>query len=310
MAFCSNCGSKLVDGAKFCQKCGAPVNDDNRGPTIKRQQEFVGKIYKCPNCGEVLQSFVRNCPSCGFEIRDVSVTSSIKEFAQKIEAIELHREYEKPRGIFTRDYAPDWIPKADEQKISLIHSFYVPNTKEDMLEFMILATSNLDTSLFGLTSTTNEKARKAVADAWLSKIKQVYAKAKTSYGNDNDFREIDELYHNCMAEIAKQKKKRTLKNLMLLGWLPMSWVILIIGSSFLARRYEAKEEDRLEAIVKEVEDAVESKNYGFALRNAESIEYNGEDKESERRWSIKKDTLIDEIIESAEKEGIHLERAP
>ena len=310
MAFCSNCGAKLANGAKFCQKCGTRVTADYGGPTTKRQQEFVGKIYKCPNCGETLRSFVRNCPSCGFELRGVRATSAIREFAQKLEAIESKREYEKPRGIFSRDYAPDWIPKADEQKISLIQSFSVPNTKEDMLEFMILATSNLNTSLYGMTDTTKNKAPKAVSDAWLSKIRQVYAKAKNSYGNDADFREIEDLYRNCTDELAKQKKKRIIKLVFLYGWLPLAYAILIPFIIFSSSSKNAKEEKRLEAIVEVVEEAMDSKDYKYALRNAESMEYDGSDKERERWWGIKRDTLIDDIIERAEKDGIHLERAP
>lgn len=31
--FCSNCGNKLSDGAKFCSECGSPVNPINNIPT-------------------------------------------------------------------------------------------------------------------------------------------------------------------------------------------------------------------------------------------------------------------------------------
>lgn len=100
MNYCSKCGEKLVDGAKFCQKCGASVHEEVYKDKTKRQQEYEGKIYKCPNCGEVLRSFVRNCPACGFELRGSKTTSAVREFAIKLEAIEARREYEKPKGIF------------------------------------------------------------------------------------------------------------------------------------------------------------------------------------------------------------------
>ena len=51
MTFCINCGSEIVENAKFCQKCGHPTEKANHNEE-KRKQEFVGKIYKCPNCGE------------------------------------------------------------------------------------------------------------------------------------------------------------------------------------------------------------------------------------------------------------------
>ena len=68
MAYCKNCGIQLVDGAKFCQKCGCSVEDERIGYT-QRKQEFEGKLYKCPNCGEILKSFELNCPACGYELR-------------------------------------------------------------------------------------------------------------------------------------------------------------------------------------------------------------------------------------------------
>ena len=67
MAYCKNCGAVLVDGAKFCQKCGTKV--DAAAPNSStRQQEYAGTMYKCPRCGEVLESFVSNCPACGLEL--------------------------------------------------------------------------------------------------------------------------------------------------------------------------------------------------------------------------------------------------
>lgn len=77
MPYCRNCGTKLVDGAKFCQKCGYPVTEENH--SSPPQQEYAGKIYKCPNCGEILKSFEINCPACGFELRDVRSTSAVRE---------------------------------------------------------------------------------------------------------------------------------------------------------------------------------------------------------------------------------------
>lgn len=43
MAFCSNCGEKAAEGAKFCQNCGHPLQGSTKNAE-QRQQEFVGKI--------------------------------------------------------------------------------------------------------------------------------------------------------------------------------------------------------------------------------------------------------------------------
>ena len=47
MAFCSNCGERIEEGANFCNKCGKPVNENNSS----RKVTYEGEIHKCPNCG-------------------------------------------------------------------------------------------------------------------------------------------------------------------------------------------------------------------------------------------------------------------
>lgn len=51
MAYCSNCGTEISDGAKFCPKCGAELN------------ERVTKI--CRNCGNECKGTEKFCSVCG-----------------------------------------------------------------------------------------------------------------------------------------------------------------------------------------------------------------------------------------------------
>ncbi len=307
MTYCINCGAEIIQGAKYCQKCGAAVLNDG-STNNSRQQEFVGKIYKCPNCGEKLPSFTRNCPSCGFELRSVNPTNSVKEFSIKLEAIEANREYEKPRRLLPTDIHTR-ISKTDEQKINLIKNFSIPNTKEDMLEFMILATSNLNMKVYDTASNVITKGDKALNDAWLSKINQVYEKAKHSYGKDADFQEIKRLYDSCFANIEKAKNSNVLKYVLMIGWIPLLLIVEMTLFPILHSRKNTKEEARLDAIVVEIEKAIDDGDFKYALRNAQSIEYDGYDKERERWWNIKKDTLIDTIVEKANENGVQLEAA-
>lgn len=308
MSYCKNCGIALVENAKFCQKCGYPTKIEKSEYT-QRQQEFVGKIYKCPNCGEVLKSFEINCPACGLELRGTRVSSAVKEFALKLEAIEARREYEKPRGLFTTLEASQRMSKTDEQKISLIKSFSVPNSKEDMLEFMVLATSSINMRVYDSANTDISKSEKEVNAAWFSKVQQVYDKAKRSYSTDDTFIEIKALYDRCNRDIQKSMKKGIIKWVLLFGWLPLMLVGIIIYASISYPKDNAKEEIRLESIVVDIDTAMEHNDYKLALRNAESMEYKGHDAERERWWGIKKETLIDEIIDMAERNGVHLERS-
>ena len=306
MAFCSNCGEKLNDGAKFCHVCGVAVNETQT--QHKREQEYAGKLIKCPNCGEVLDSFTVRCPACGWEVRGAKATSSVREFALKLEAIEATREREKV-GFLTKVYRLQGISKTDEQKINLIKNFSVPNTKEDILEFMILATSNVDMSMYSSLDTPTAGV-KAMTEAWNAKIKQVYAKAKNTYKSDPDFAKIQELYDSCYADITKQKKKKIVKWVLLVGWIPLLWAVILIPLIISSPKDEAKEIERLEAIVIEVQDALEQKEYKLALNTADSIDYQRYDVEMERKWDIQREHWVDKVLEEAAKNGVELEYTP
>lgn len=315
MAYCISCGVEIADGAKFCHKCGSPVASGNVKNENVRQQEFVGKIYKCPNCGEVLKSFVSNCPSCGFELRGTKATSAVKEFATKLEAIEARREYEKPGGFFKQAAALQHISKTDEQKINLIQSFSVPNTKEDILEFMILATSNVNYRSYDSTRTNTSKSDTALSDAWISKIKQVYEKGKASYGGDQDFNRIQGLYDSCISNIKKSKKQGVFKWILMFGWMPLFFILIFTVLAIKAPAAAEKESARLNAIEQIVIESIDNQEYKKALLNAEALIYtpsirNGDSDEIERQWDVKRKLLIDEILEDAKKNGVELEYTP
>lgn len=180
MAYCSNCGKQLEEGARFCLECGASVIGSN----MERQRvTYDGETHRCPNCGQVLQSFMINCPACGNELRGTRISSSIREFAQRLLQVET-----------------------DNEKISLIRNFPIPNTKEDIFEFMILASSNL-----GTESSQAGDIQKEVSKAWGVKIEQGYQKASLLFGNDEDFLKIqnvyDQVYDKINTKTQNAKKK-------------------------------------------------------------------------------------------------------
>lgn len=316
MAYCVTCGTKLVDGAKFCQKCGQPVANNTQSNT-SRQIEYAGKIFKCPNCGEVLHSFVRNCPSCGLELRATKSSSAVREFAQKLEAIEARREYEAPTGrFFSSAKSRNRISKTDEQKTSLIQNFNIPNNKEDMLEFMILATSNVNLRVFD-SSESSTVTEKALSEAWISKIKQVYKKAKLSFGDEQDFLLIQNLYDSFNNEIKTVKRNGVGKNALeivgvfgtFFGFILMLFMIGAIFGPGAAK----KETARLEAIEQEAISALESKEYKKALLNAEALVYSpsprsGNWEEIARQWDVKRELLVDKILAEASANGVSLNR--
>lgn len=168
MAFCTNCGDQLKDGAKFCSSCGIAINGAGV-ETSQRKTTYDGELHKCPNCGELLNSFVTNCPSCGYELRSVKVNSPVNVLARKVEEA-----------------------TSVDAKIELITNFYVPNTKEDIFDFFILAVSNLEDTNYDTD------------DAWQAKLEQTYHKARISFGNSPEFEYIEKLYSKTCAKISKR----------------------------------------------------------------------------------------------------------
>lgn len=307
MTFCNHCGIKVVDGAKFCQKCGEAINGATSKNEGQRQQEYAGKILKCPNCGEVLKSFNANCPACGYELRTTKSTDSVHELSLRLEQIEVTRVVDKPRSIYKAAYSESIVSKTDEQKATLIRTFPIPNTKEDLLEFMILAQSNVDCKLY--VNDIHNSAR-VVSDAWKSKFEQAYQKAKLTFGTDSDFSYVQSLYMQLQGGIKKEKRKLLIFVLVgcaiIFGWIP----ILLLTSGETTPQINAKEVARLESVVDEIESNLDKGKYKMALVLAESLNYGAYDNVQEREWKVKREYLIEQIIEEAAENGVILNRTP
>ncbi len=279
MAFCTNCGQQLADGAKFCAGCGKVVSDINS--TTKRKINYDGEVHKCPQCGEVLDAFVIVCPSCGYELRGSSATSAVKEFAAKLDDV-------------TTEY----------QKENIIRNFPIPNTKEDIFEFMILASSNIDCP------------HKEAFQAWVAKFEQCYQKAKLSFRQESDFLKIQAIYEKTQKTIKRIRRKGPLGKFIKIGLPIIIFVVLnvIFWSWVLFSDSDPvnsdKEIARLEAIVAEVEEALENKEYDLAMMHAKSIDFfpnHNSTSDYERQWDIERDYLIKKVIDAAAEDGIIME---
>ena len=240
MQFCPYCGTKLDDGARFCKNCGEAVANNAQEPQkpkcekrieenpTERKTVYEGYVHKCPMCGVVREAFLKVCPACGHEIRDLKSSTSVREFALKLEAISAQKmpTFEEKKSVmkmvFGKDFKEEDEAKEalrrfehqkDEEKASLIINFSVPNSKEDIMEFMILAASNIDVKK-GLDD--------VVTKAWISKLDQVYQRAEITLSGHPDFVQIKGIY---------DRKKKELKNKKLKGVL--GWVGGVAGWFFL-----------------------------------------------------------------------------
>lgn len=231
-AFCSRCGARLDPGAKFCKSCGFAVLQDTVSPAPETELEkappqpkeekapveppkketplsagepavvpppipqsevkgetpqaqasaadfpksqrktvYEGELHKCPQCGEVLNSFTAKCPTCGFELRGTSAASSVQQFAQKLEQ-----------------------SQTSEQRCTVIRNFPIPNTREDILEFMILASTNIA-----------GEAETSVFEAWVAKFEQSYQKAQIVIQNPSDMAQVQSIHDKAQKQISRVK---------------------------------------------------------------------------------------------------------
>ena len=174
MPFCTNCGNEISKDAKFCNNCGAAVNQPCKSAKNERETVFEGNIYKCPHCGEILDSFVSSCPVCGHELRGKQATDSVKS---------LYIDLTKTQ--------------TSSQKGHLIRNFPIPNAEEDIIEFMILASSNI----------LGEDDRD-IYEAWLAKFEQAYQKALLMFSKDKDFANIQQIYDSCVENIDAENRRK------------------------------------------------------------------------------------------------------
>ena len=222
MPYCSNCGNQLRDGAKFCDNCGFQVGESDFNS--KRQTVFEGKIHKCPNCGEVVEAFQDDCPACGFEFRDVKATSSVKELADKLEEISNEPNPPKRTTFFTYSDAYVNISDKASRQVSLIRNYAIPNTYEDIWEFLILASSNIHEKEMWQSQTKDEEA---LSNAWKSKFDQAYQKAKLVVDNPKELARIEKLYSMKHTEIINTKQTYQY-NYMLITVLSMVVFVIIM----------------------------------------------------------------------------------
>lgn len=171
---------------------------------LAEQERIAEEAKKCPQCGQPLSGISAICPMCGYEIRNAKTSSSIRDLTSEIEKLEKKRNSLKD-ALATRISKSTENP-TDERVASLIRNFVVPNTKEDIFEFMILAAGYMNAGFLAGRDFITDVAP-VVIKAWESKFHQTYEKAKISFGNDPDFSKVQAIFDKKMAEIEDAKPK-------------------------------------------------------------------------------------------------------
>lgn len=158
----------MLDARLFQMKQGQQAQSG--APTSDK----YGDVKKCPGCGAMVQPFMTRCADCGYEFRNIGASSSFTLLSAKLEQLE------KEGGTNQLFAAYGFGRTLGDKKANLIANFPVPTTKEDILEFLTMATPMArEASKFFA-----EQEDKKVNKAWKSKCEQIIIKARFAMKDD------------------------------------------------------------------------------------------------------------------------------
>lgn len=143
------------------------------------ESQKMGNVMKCPSCGAPYQPGTGACPECGHVFQNKEqlrssiifsnglqeITSKYSQKAEENDSLNLLKQGQKWQTLRDREYA---------EKMEYIKTFFVPTSKDDLMEFMLTMAALRD----------NCGATDFLHGAYKSKIKECVLKAKAIYGND------------------------------------------------------------------------------------------------------------------------------
>lgn len=232
MRYCITCGNILLDGDIYCGHCGAAVPEwmrkitgeeeslpyeaqksvphsakqssepnqpQHKSDNNKQEAEERHKgPLKCPACGELLSPHENTCPSCGYKLKEAS-EGAIGRLYQTINSIEEKRP--KKEKATSTDISP-----TDKKIASAIKSFPIPSEKEDLIEFLSVANSNIDPYTDVHDASKITESERLISKAWKSQFDQAYAKAERLFGNTRDFEQFKVMRGSKEKELQDREK--------------------------------------------------------------------------------------------------------
>jgi hypothetical protein len=199
--------AKLFEKQQSNKKVEAPVS------AAPKSDKF-GDVKKCPACGAMIQSFSTKCSDCGHDFRNIENANSIKEFFRDYQKIEdsVQVKENKSMGGLVGGLMGTIDDSEGRRKLAVftkkkefIMHFPIPNSKEDLLEFLTMAVplatpaKKSGFSVFKKFSANfgddeHKNYDFKVAEVWMQKCEQILMKAKLSMKDDKKTLEQVEYY--------------------------------------------------------------------------------------------------------------------
>jgi hypothetical protein len=203
---------EMVLDAKLFEK-KQEINSVNQEASAAPVSDKLGDVKKCPGCGAITESFSTKCTDCGTEFRNINASKNIIKFFDKLNDLEANREEslfnsQKISGnigcgniikwvflypilvpyniiifVINKSKPPKWST-TDIRKEEMIMNFPVPNSKEEIIEFLTLSTSKIQDVNFINRFNEEGKYISKWNSIWRKKAEQIFTKAKLSMTND------------------------------------------------------------------------------------------------------------------------------
>lgn len=175
------------------------------------KSDKYGDVRKCPSCGAIVESFTTRCPDCGYEFRNIDANVSIQKLFDMLNEVEdkATEGNESVLGGLVRKSFGIHNNKDMRKRKAIIQNFPIPNTKEDILEFLSQAAPLAKGPGFfrklcyrlGLQNGDSYAVEVEMSPVWKRKCEQIIMKAKFSMKDDK----------KTLAEIMEYAKELRIK---------------------------------------------------------------------------------------------------
>lgn len=214
MSFCPNCGSKIEDNARFCSYCGQPTSSISN--VVKSQSENTQPL-NCPRCGAPINSYAAVCGACGCEINSKTQSSSCKDLVDKLDQIEATRPkkglFSMVKGFVNSALDKDEVlDETDQRKVELISNYVIVNNKVEILDFIILANSKINSCEKLLKTCGNDDeytklAQEQMREIWSNKLNEAIDKGDIVLSEDQEYLKLK---NKVLAEQSQRFKAKGL----------------------------------------------------------------------------------------------------
>ena len=280
-----------------------------------KPKQKVGNIKTCPACGASVQSFTINCNDCGHEYRNTNAVSSAQKLSillnEASDNIRKAKEELQLSGVNISNkhlFNPLNIAKEIHTvQATIISSFPVPNTKEDLLEFISLTDAEAKKKTNKISGYIFDGSD-MIINAWLSKREQIINKSRITFKDDIHLLKIIENYEANFKENSRVNMIRNMFSipkplLFFIAFFLIIFLFFIIGSFNTSSGREA-EQERLEKIENQISNDMATHQYDQALLLTNQLHWqhittwDREDQKYIDNWDKRREDLkstIDEI---------------